>query len=134
MQLQSIQNIAARLVTLTPKYDHISPVLRRLHWLPISARIEFKVICLTFRIINGLAPAYMRDLVCFKQTTRSLRSANKMLLVIPKTRTKMYGDRAFSAIAPRLWNELPQSLREDNNLSKFKKCLKTYLFKKAYGI
>ena len=100
--LQNIQNIAARLVTLTPKYDHISPVLRRLHWLPISARIEFKVICLTFRIINGLAPAYMRDLVCFKQTTRSLRSANKMLLVIPKTRTKMYGDRAFSAIAPRL--------------------------------
>ena len=132
--LQNIQNIAARLVTSTPKYDHISPVLRRLHWLPISARVEFKVICLTFRIINGLAPAYMRDLVCLKQTTRTLRSANKMLLDIPKTRTKMYGDRAFSVIAPRLWNELSQSLREENNFSKFKKSLKTYLFKRAYGI
>ena len=133
-QLQSIQNIAARIVTQTPKFEHITPVLRKLHWLPINARIEFKVICLTFRIINGNAPVYMRDLVSEKHSTRSLRSTNKRLLNIPKTRTKMYGDRAFSAIAPRLWNELPQSLRGECNFNVFKRNLKTHLFKKVYCV
>ena len=131
--LQSMQNIAARIVTESRKFDHISPVLRRLHWLPIESRIEFKVICITFRIINGLAPLYMQDLIIQKHTSRTLRSTNKRLLQIPKTRTKMYGDRAFSVIAPRLWNMLPLTLREESNFTKFKRNLKTHLFKKAYN-
>ena len=133
-QLQSIQNIAARIVTETRKFEHITPILRTLHWLPVKSRIEFKIICLTFRIIHGLAPAYMSDLVSPRLSTKSLRSSTKSLLVTPKTRTKMYGDRAFSAIAPRLWNELPLSLREETKLVTFKRNLKTYLFKKVYCV
>ena len=130
MQLQSIQNIAARLVTLTPKYDHISPVLRRLHWLPISARIEFKVICLTFRIINGLAPAYMRELVCLKKPQDPSDLQIKCSLTFQKPGLKCMVIVLFQPHGCGM-NSLS---RRENNLTKLKKSLKTFLFKRAYGI
>ena len=43
-KLQAVPNSAARVVTGTRKYDHITPVLRDLHWLPVRHRIDFKVL------------------------------------------------------------------------------------------
>ena len=132
-KLQTIQNAAARIVTFTRKTEHITPVLRKLHWLPVQYRINFKVLLLVYKGLNGLAPAYISELLQHCTSSRSLRSSSQRLLSIPRTSLKTYGDRAFSAAGPRLWNGLPLSLRSSNTLTVFKKDLKTYLFKFAFS-
>lgn len=132
-KLQSIQNAAARIVTFTKKTEHITPVLCKLHWLPVRYRIIFKVLLLVYKGLNGLAPAYISELLHYRTSSRSLRSSSQRLLSIPRTSLKTYGDRAFSAAGPRLWNDLPLSLRSSNTLTVFKKDLKTYLFKFAFS-
>ena len=57
-KLQRIQNCAARLVAKQPRAVHISTVLKSLHWLPVEHRITFKVLLLTYKAINNLAPSY----------------------------------------------------------------------------
>ena len=91
-QLQRIQNCTARLIYNTRKYDHIQPVLKRLHWLPVKQRITFKLLLITYKAVHGLAPQYMCELVQMKQFGRELRSTNQYLLQIPHTRLKTYGD------------------------------------------
>jgi len=127
-KLQRIQNTAARILTHTPKYDHITPVLQRLHWLPVNRRITFKILLMTWRALNNMAPAYIKDLLIAYIPSRNLRSVSNMLLVVPRTRLKSYGDRAFSVAAPKLWNALPDNIRSAQTLSSFKQKLKTHLF------
>ena len=129
--LQSVQNTAARIVTLTRKFDHITPVLIQLHWLPVHFRIHFKVLLLVYKTLNGMAPLYIMELLSYRTCSRSLRSTDQELLAVPKSRLKTYGDRAFSIAAPKLWNELPLYLRRTSSIHLFKKHLKTDLFKKA---
>ena len=63
MRLQHVQNVAARIVTLAAKREHISPVLYELHWLPVQERIVFKILLMTFKCLNGLAPSYLSELI-----------------------------------------------------------------------
>ncbi|XP_076607191.1 uncharacterized protein LOC143333136 [Chaetodon auriga] len=65
-QLQLIQNAAARVLTNTRKMDHITPVLRSLHWLPVSQRIDFKILLLVYKALNGVGPKYILDLLHMK--------------------------------------------------------------------
>ena len=127
-KLQRIQNSAARLVSMSSKYNHITPILKELHWLPIPARIHYKVILLTFKAIHGLAPTYLSELIAQYLPTRSLRSASQNLLVINRSRTKTFGDRSFECAAPTLWNSLASTLRAQSDKDMFQKELKTYLF------
>ena len=60
-KVQSIQNAAARLVTGARRCDHITPVLRQLHWLPVRQRVEYKVACLVHQSLAGQTPAYIAD-------------------------------------------------------------------------
>ena len=60
---QLIQNAAARVLTKTKRLEHITPVLRSLHWLPVAYRIDFKIILLTYKALNGLGPHYMSDML-----------------------------------------------------------------------
>ena len=122
---------AARVVTMTRKFDHISPVLYKLHWLPVKFRIQFKLILLVFKALNGLAPSYLSDKLVLK-SNKKLRSGNQKLLEIPLSRTKSYGDRSFSIAGPRLWNNLPKNLRLCSSIDVFKKNLKTHLFKNTF--
>ena len=62
-RLQKVQNNAARVVSGSKKYDHITPVLKDLHWLPIRKRIDFKILLLTFKCMQGCAPLYLRELL-----------------------------------------------------------------------
>ena len=55
-KLQRVQNAAARVLTRTSKFSHITPILRELHWLPVRERVKYKIILLTWKIINGIAP------------------------------------------------------------------------------
>ena len=131
-RLQRVQNTAARVITMTKKYDHITPILRELHWLPITERIEFKCLCLTYKAIHGTAPGYICDMIHQYQPTRSVRSASNLLLEVPSTRLVTCGDRSFHKVGPTLWNSLPLKVRSAKSLNTFKSALKTYLFKRYF--
>ena len=128
-KLQRVLNASARLVCNAPRFCHISPLLRALHWLPVKSRIEFKILLITFKAIHGLAPKYLCDLLTFKSSSYNLRSSDSILLSMPAVRSKTLGDRAFMVAAPRLWNSLPKDLRAITNVNSFKGHIKTYLFK-----
>ena len=130
-----MQNAAARLIFLEPKYCHVRPLLYNLHWLPVKFRIDFKILLLTYKAINGLAPFYLQELISLKEACKyKLRSDCDGLLLNPvkfKTLTTL-GDRSFAAAAPQLWNSLPYSIRSSPSVASFKKTLKTFLFQKAF--
>uniref|UniRef100_A0A3B3HCK7 Reverse transcriptase domain-containing protein n=1 Tax=Oryzias latipes TaxID=8090 RepID=A0A3B3HCK7_ORYLA len=132
-RLQIVQNAAARLLTNSSKFSHITPLLKQLHWLPIHYRVHFKILVLTYRALNDQAPVYIKDLVQPYTPSRSLRSCDQGLLAVKRTRLKTKGDRAFATVAPSLWNSLPLSLRSVDSVFSFKKQLKTYLFKIAFS-
>ena len=131
-KLQRIQNTAARVVTLSRKHDHITPVMVQLHWLPIRQRIVFKLMLLTYKALNGEAPVYISDLITTYQPSRTLRSASQYLLQEAPAKSKTYG-RSFSVAAPRLWNRLPLAIRNSQTTSQFKSRLKTHLFNEAFN-
>ncbi len=104
-RLQILQNTAARLLTGTKRFDHITPVLASLHWLPVCLRVDFKILLLTFRALHGLAPDYILDLSAPYAPNCNLGSLNRGLLFIPESRLRTKGDKAFVTRAPKLWNE-----------------------------
>ncbi|KAJ7987687.1 hypothetical protein DPEC_G00329060 [Dallia pectoralis] len=132
-KLQLVLNTAARILTRTKKFDHITPVLASLHWLPVKARADFKVLLLTYKALHQLAPTYLAELVQPYIPTRNLRSKDAGLLIVPKISKQTAGGRAFSYRAPLLWNELPIWVRNVDSVQTFKSQLKTYLFSKVYG-
>ena len=130
-KLQSVINTAARVVTKTRKYDSISPVLYELHWLPVKFRVQFKLLLLVFKALNGMAPVYLTQKLSYIPISK-LRSSNQNLLAIPRSNLRAYGDRCFSVAGPKLWNSLPKNIRMCDSLELFKKRLKTHLFKSAF--
>ena len=132
-KLQYVQNSAARLLTRSCSREHITPILRQLHWLPIKKRIQFKILLITYKALNNLAPSYLTDLLHCHSPTRHLRSADANLLTpITTTKYRTMGDRAFAIAAPTLWNSLPLDTRNSDTLHSFKRNLKTHLFNTAY--
>ena len=135
-KLQRIQNAAARLILKESKFCHITPLLMTLHWLPVKYRINFKILLLTFKAINFLAPSYICDLVTLKKPSNyNLRSNNSLVLHPPKIKSlPTLGDRSFSVAAPKLWNKLPNYIRTSASISIFKSWLKAYLFRVAFDL
>ena len=131
-KLQVVQNAAARLVTRTRKREHITPVLAKLHWLPVNYRIQYKILVCTYKAIHQIGPEYLNELVTPYCPSRSLRSESTMQLQVPQTKTKFYGDRRFDKSSALLWNSLPIQLRQVQSLDTFKRALKTHLFKQAF--
>ena len=127
--LQLALYMAARILTRTNKCDHITPVLAYLHWLPVTARVDFKVLLLTYKALHGLAPTFLSDLVL---PTRTLRSQDAGLLTVPRICKQTAGGRAFSYRAQFLWNGLPVHVRDADSVSTFKSLLKTHLFSRSY--
>ena len=130
--MQRVQNCAARVVKRKKKYDSISPTLKALHWLPISKRIEFKILLLTYKALHGLAPEYLQELVRIHKPNVSLRSSSKQYLARSKPKLKTYGEKSFSFASHHLWNNMPEPIRKAENVNIFKKALKTHLFKQSY--
>ena len=133
-KLQRVQNTAARLIMDVSKYSYITPALYELHWLPVTHRIVFRVLILAFKVIHGLAPSYLSDLIRVKQKSKySLRSNSSIVLEAPSEIMRpTLGGRSFTYAAPFLWNNLPDDLRNTELLSIFKRKLKTYLSRTAF--
>ncbi len=111
-------------LTRSRKYDHITPNLQSLHWLPIKFRISYRILLLAYKALNDLAPAYLTNLLSRYNPTRSLRSQNSELLVEPRIAKSTKGGRTFSYLAPKLWNSLPDNVQGSDTLSRFKSRLK----------
>jgi hypothetical protein len=136
-KLQSVLNAAARLVCSGRKYDHITPLLRDLHWLPFPERITFRLAVLAYRCQHGLAPSYLSNelhRVADVDSRQRLRSADTAELLVPRTKLSTVGDRAFPVAAARAWNDLPSSVTSAPSLSAFKCRLKTALFTRCLQV
>jgi len=70
-KLQAVQNAAAWVVTGAGKFDHITPVLRRLHWLPVRQRNKYKLAMIVYKCLYGLAPVYLSGNFCYRQQVTS---------------------------------------------------------------
>ena len=125
--MQVIQNTAARFITGARRFEHTTPVLRDLHWLPVRQRIKFKTAVLVYKCLHGMAPPYLTS-YCTPVSARTgrsnLRSATTGQFVVPRTRT-VYGSRSFAVHGPVVWNSLPVELRSpDMTLGVFRKQLR----------
>jgi exonuclease III len=149
-RLQLILNSAARAVSKTPRFSHISPILKSLHWLKIDQRIQYKVLSLTYKTLQSQKPSYLYNLLNLQANT-STRSSTVITLQRPPVNSRLkISDRSFTHHAPALWNSLPKDLRypvcrsSSTNLSastnhllalsasQFHSRLKTHLFLQSF--
>ena len=125
-KLQRAQNTPARLVVGSRRKEHITPVLKKLHWLPVRKRITFKIATLTHKVRTTQQSAYLASLINIHEPERVLRSSNKGYLAVPRTRTALVS-RSFWVCAPVIWNTLPRDIRELISISGFKRPVKNHL-------
>ena len=130
-RLQGVQNCLARVVTRSPRFCRTTPLLRSLHWLPVSFRIHFKIGLVTFKALCNNQPIYLKEMLKPLSRTRDLRSSDQNLLLVPRVRTKM-GEGSFSVAAPKLWNCLPYEIRMSKTVQSFRTNLKTFYFNQAF--
>ena len=148
-RLQLILNSTARAVSQTPKFSHISPVLKSLHWLKIEQRIHYKLISITYKTLQSNQPSYLYKLLNV-QSNSITRSSDIVTLQRPSVRSRLkLTDRSFTHHAPLLWNNLPKQLRQPTprhshislsestpllalSSSQFHSKLKTFLFDKSF--
>ena len=125
---------SCHLVDGTKKSDHISPVLKSLHWLSVVKRIDFKVPLLVYHALQDEAPEYMTDMLQEKTNARILHSTDSSQSAVPRNRHKVFGNHHFSIAPARLWNGLPGSIADCKSIAalKKKKSLKTHLSKAAF--
>ena len=131
-RLQSIQNCAARIVTNSCRYTHITPVLMKLHWLPIQFRSEFKLATLVYKFIHTGFPKYFAPHLSTYRTTYNTRHSQSVanFLNVPKFQptihksAKQFGF-SFAFDAPTVWNSLPEDIRASPTMASFRKMLKS---------
>ena len=134
-RLQLVQNSFCRVVTHSSKYSHITPQLKKLHWLPVKYRIQFKIGLITYKILNQGQPVYLRELIHPYTSSRiTRRSTHKLKFLHTPTfdrkvhkSVKLFSN-SFSHYAPGLWNSFPFHIRNSLSVASFRKHLKTHLF------
>ena len=129
---QWLQNMSAKIILNRTKHSSTTEALKILYWLPVRARINFKILSLTHQCIHGTAPDYLKSLINLRIPRRSLWSNlnSEYSLETPFNKHKTFGDRSFSGGAPSLWNELPHHIKAMSNHSDFKQQCKMFLFNK----
>jgi len=134
-RLQSVLNAAARLIFSARKYDHVTPLLRELHWLRVPERIAFRLATLAYRCQHELAPHYLAVQLCRvsdNESRQRLRSASTVDLLVPRTKHSTIGDRSFAVSAAQAWNSLPLSVQMSDSIAIFRRRLKTELFARSF--
>ena len=131
-KLQILQNMCCRIIKNLRKYDLISDAMEDLHWLKISQCIQFKVLVTIYQCVNGMAPPFVINLLDLNRTRNNLRSNTQGKLPIPLCSLAQVCNGTIRNAGPRLWNELPQKIRDAKTLGLFKIHFKTHLFKQCY--
>ena len=137
VKLQRVQNSAVRFLYghKIKKWDHITPYLKEAHFLPVDARIKYKIALMTYKCINNLSPTYLTNIIELKDdSSKSLRTDDDFFnLKAPSIPNYTRTQRAFKYASPEVWNSLPYHLRSSDCLEVFKKNLKTHLFKEYFA-
>ena len=124
--------IAARLV-FRLRRDHVTDALTILHWLRVPERVNFKLALMAYRVLNGMAPSYLDQLVPVSSLTGRRRPCtvvfHTMQLLIPSYRLSTVGRRSF----PVFWNTLPDDIQSAPSVSAFRRLLKTFLFQRSFA-
>ena len=128
--LQKVQNAPVKLVIGSKKYDSATSSLCQLYWLPIKARVDFKIHTLIHKCLSGNALEYLQNLITpYKSGRPGLWNVSQeRKLLVPRTSRKSFMDRTFSVYGPKTWNILPEPLRRNMPIEQFKAQLKTHLF------
>ena len=133
-RLQKVQNSAAKLVFKSRKRDHVQPLLQALYWLPLPARIDYKLSTICHNFISDSSPAYLSDLLTVYKPPRQLRSSvDTLTLRTLRVQTTTFGRRSFSYSASKQWNSLPSDIPHIQSSRAFKTALKIDLFKQHYN-
>ena len=130
-KLQRIQNSLARVITNTSKYQHITPTLKKLHWLPIKQRIDYKICLLTYKTLTNQQPTYLYNSLHF----RHILFLHDLLihLFFPFHMSDHHLAKGFSLSSVHD-SEIHSLLisRNSSSLPIFRSRLKTHLFKIAF--
>ena len=135
-KLQRVLNYAAKLTLGLKRFDSATAALKKLHWLPIRQRIDYKIALLVYKCIHHQAPQYLQDLLIPKTCRRVSRSSSAsegILFDVPMARRHTFYDRSFAVSGPTIWNSLPFYIRNCTNLEKFKSDLKSHFCDIAFG-
>ena len=134
-KLQRVQNCAAKVCFRKKKSDHVTPLLKSLHWLPVRERINYKTALMVFKKFQGTLPSYLSTLLRTPQRHQheTRHSKDQTFLEKINAKTTSYGEKSFQFYGPLIWNSLPREIRELSDETKFKRELKTYLFSKSYS-
>ena len=132
--LQRLQNQAARMLTGTSRREHITPVLRNLHWLPVKERADFKLLVHVQRALyDQTSPVYLKEMFLEYRPTRTLRSTDAPCTLIVNRISRHEGERSAAHRGAVLWNALPADLRTPLTNDIFKKKLKTFFFNRVFS-
>ena len=132
-RVQSLINTTARLITGTRKFDHITLVLKKLHWVKVRDRVVYKILLVIFKCRLGYGPKYISErIIPISEIPerRKLRSSDSTSLYIPKSKMSSIGKRRFEVEGPSLWNGLPEGLRRVRKVKDFGERPKTSFLKK----
>jgi len=135
-RLQTVLNAAARLIYRRRKFDHVSPLLEKLHWLRVPERITFRLAVLAYRCQHNMAPRYLATQLNRVRNVghrQHLRSSSSAVLDVPRTNRATIGDGAFNVSAARAWNSLTTAVQSSESLGTFRRRLKDELFARSYS-
>ena len=139
-RLQLVQISLCRAVTLSSKFSHITPQLKKLHWPPVRYRVIFKIGLITYKILNQGQPVYLRELIHpYTSFTNTRCSTPKLKFLHTPTfdrrvhKSVKLLSNSFSHYAPVLWNSIPFQIRNSPSVAYFRKHLKTHLFNSSFG-
>ena len=130
---QRVQNRAAKMILGCLNRNSMTKCLKELHWLPIKLRIQFKILTIVYKCLNDCGPKYLTNLLCLNIGSRKLCLQDDKNEFIPYMKNQTSAVRSFSVMGPKLWKNLPNEIRSANSIMKFKKFLKTFLFRINYN-
>ncbi len=130
-KLQSVQNFSCRIISGVGKFDHITPALRELNWLPVEKLLFERETVIAYKCFNGIAPDYLVDKFIKRSDIHDRSTRNHDLLDIPLYKTAA-GQRTFNYRAVKIWNDLDDKLKNITSITIFKKELREILLKESY--
>ena len=127
-KLQRLQNWAARVITGLPYAVRSEEIRKQLGWSSLSEMRNQQKSIMMYKIVNGLAPAYMADMFSFQYGSQVYNLRNSSLnFEIPIARTELYRN-SFAFTGVKIWNKLREDLKTEPSLNAFKKKIKTINF------
>ena len=128
-KLQSVQNFACKIVTKARRYDHVTPSIKKLKWLPVKEHLLYQDIIMTYECMNVMAPHYLCSNFSNRASIHGHITRKSNLLQSPLYSTAS-GQRTFKCRAVKIWNQLSTNLRE---LKSLKNKLRSSLLGKLNG-